>query len=94
MICYFCLQAVSPKQINNVLKRVFEFVVTKMTKVYPQSREVFYSLRIEALKNTIWSKSDERKDTFLKRIKTCTKSFKLLDQAYSTQLWFMERRYF
>ena len=39
--------------------------------VHPQSCEVFYSCKIVAQRNTIWSKSDELKNAFLKVIKTC-----------------------
>ena len=50
---------------------MFELVVTKVAIVHPKSCEVFYSLRIVALKNTIWSRFDEFKDALLKLVKIC-----------------------
>ena len=47
-------------------------MVTKMAKVNPYSCEVFYySLRLVALKNTIWNRSDELKEAFFKGTKIC-----------------------
>ena len=51
IICCFCFQATIAKWINGVFKWVFEIVVRDVAKVHAQSCEVFYSLRIVALKN-------------------------------------------
>ena len=69
MIYYFCFQATSAKWINSA-NEYLNLLSRRWLKFTRTRVRYFISFRIVALKNAIWSRSDELKDAFLKGVKT------------------------